>query len=113
MGRNAVDKLFNLFFRYCKQESKYCNVLLPNTDGQRPLEISVIWVNRPFKVDVFTYKCVCRGVLIDNLIRQSASMDTTGFAQATNSSEAIRDTSAVIKSHTLASGEWQEEGGGE
>lgn len=48
--------------------------------------------------------------LINNMIRQSACMDTVGFAEATSSSEAIRDTSAVIKSHTLASGGWQEGG---
>lgn len=49
---------------------------------------------------------------IDNMIRQSACMDSVGSAWATSCSEAIRDTSAVIKSHTSASGGWQEGWGG-
>ena len=50
-------------------------------------------------------------LLIDNMIGQSACVDSVGSAWATSRSEAIRDTSAVIKSHTSASGGWQEEWG--
>lgn len=45
------------------------------------------------------------------MIRQFACTDM-GFALATSSSAAIRGTSAVIKSHTLASGGRQETGRG-
>lgn len=47
---------------------------------------------------------------INNVIGQSARMDTVSFAYATSSSEAIRDTSAVI-SHILQPLEEEEWGG--